>query len=55
MRDYVPIETFDALLLRLWKNIDKKPPDLDARVRKAKLLMFISRCLGRGGESRYFG
>ena len=34
---YVPIETFDALLLRLWKNIDKKTPELDARVRKARL------------------
>lgn len=34
---YVPIETFDALLLRLWRNIDKKSPELDARVRKARI------------------
>jgi hypothetical protein len=34
---YVPIETFDALLLRLWRNIDKKSPQLDARVRKARV------------------
>jgi hypothetical protein len=33
---YVPIETFDALLLRLWRNIDDKPPKLDAKVRKAQ-------------------
>jgi len=35
--EFVPIETFDALLLRLWRNIDKKSPELDARIRKAKV------------------
>ncbi len=35
--EYVPIETFDALLLRLWRNIDKKSPELDARIRKTKI------------------
>ena len=34
---HVPIETFDALLPRLWKNIDNKTPELDAGVRKARL------------------
>jgi hypothetical protein len=31
---YVPIETFDALLLRLWRNLDDKPAKFDAQVRK---------------------
>jgi hypothetical protein len=35
--EYVPIETFDALLLRLWRNMDKKSPELDARIRKTKI------------------
>jgi hypothetical protein len=38
---YVPIETFDALLLRLWRNIDSKSRELDARVRKARIASFI--------------
>jgi SIR2-like domain len=32
--EYVPIETFDALMLRLWRNIDGRPAKLDAQVRK---------------------
>lgn len=35
--DYVEIETFDTLMLRLWRNIQGKPPDLDAKVQKAQL------------------
>lgn len=31
---YVEIETFDALMLRLWRNIDRKPADLNAKVQK---------------------
>ena len=31
---YVPIETFDALMLRLWRNIEDKPAKFDAHVRK---------------------
>ena len=31
---FVPIETFDALLLRLWRNTSGKPENMDARVRK---------------------
>jgi len=31
---YVEIETFDALMLRLWRNIDNKPADLNAKVQK---------------------
>lgn len=30
----VAIETFDALLLRLWRNISDKPLELDAKVRR---------------------
>ena len=33
---YVPIETFDSLLLRLWRNTQGKPTERDARVRKSK-------------------
>jgi hypothetical protein len=32
--EYVDIQTFDAFLLRLWRNLDDKPPELDAKVRK---------------------
>ena len=31
----VEIETFDALLLRLWRNLQDKPPSLDAKVRRS--------------------
>ncbi|SEL38805.1 SIR2 family protein [Nitrosovibrio tenuis] len=34
---YVEIETFDSFMLRLWRNIDGKPPQLDTKVRKARL------------------
>ena len=34
---YVSIETFDTLMLRLWRNTPNKSPDLDAKVRKARL------------------
>lgn len=34
---FVEIETFDALMLRLWRNIEGKPPELDAKVRKSRL------------------
>ncbi len=34
---YVEIETFDAFMLRLWRNLDGKPQELDAKVRKARL------------------
>lgn len=34
---YVPIETFDTLMLRLWRNTPNKPPEMDARVRKSRL------------------
>jgi len=33
---FVPIETFDALLLRLWRNTAGKPEKMDAQVRKVK-------------------
>ena len=31
----VEIETFDALLLRFWRNLLDKPAELDARVRRS--------------------
>ena len=34
----VEIETFDALMLRLWRNIESKPAALDAHVRKARVM-----------------
>lgn len=33
----VEIETFDALMLRLWRNIEIKDPTIDAKVRKSHL------------------
>ena len=33
--EYVEIETFDALMLRLWRNSEGKPPELDAKVKKS--------------------
>lgn len=35
--EYVEIETFDAVLLRLWRNIEGARPELDAKIRKARL------------------
>ncbi|HTU68254.1 MAG TPA: SIR2 family protein [Steroidobacteraceae bacterium] len=35
--EYVPIETFDALLLRLWRNIERKPQNMDQKIRKASI------------------
>ena len=32
--ELVEIETFDALLLRMWRNMDDKPAELDAKVRR---------------------
>lgn len=34
--EYIEIETFDALLLRLWRNIEGTRPELDAKIRKAR-------------------
>ncbi|WP_316202626.1 MULTISPECIES: SIR2 family protein [unclassified Bradyrhizobium] len=35
---HVSIETFDAVMLRLWRNLSGKPLDLDQKVRKAAAL-----------------
>jgi hypothetical protein len=32
---FVEIETFDAFMLRLWRNLDNKDPALDAKIRKS--------------------
>lgn len=34
---YVEIETFDALMLRLWRNTPNKRPELDQKVRKSQI------------------
>ena len=31
---YIEIETFDSLMLRLWRNLDQKPVELNAKVQK---------------------
>jgi len=36
--EFIEIETFDALMLRLWRNITSKSAELDARVRKAEVM-----------------
>ncbi|RVI34227.1 SIR2 family protein [Sinorhizobium meliloti] len=33
---YVEVETFDALMLRFWRNIEGKEPDIDAKVQKTR-------------------
>lgn len=33
---YVEIETFDALMLRLWRNIEDKPPSIDKQIRRTQ-------------------
>ena len=35
--EYIEVETFDALMLRLWRNISGTNPELDAKIRKARL------------------
>ena len=35
---YVKIETFDSFMLRLWRNIEDKPHDMDAKVRRTKAI-----------------
>lgn len=32
--DFVNIETYDTVMLRIWRNLDNKPDDLDKKVRK---------------------
>jgi hypothetical protein len=33
---YVAIETFDSLMLRIWRNLPGRPPELDKKVRKSQ-------------------
>ncbi|MDX1195816.1 SIR2 family protein [Sinorhizobium medicae] len=33
--EFVEIETFDAMMSRIWRGIDRRPAELDAKVRKA--------------------
>jgi hypothetical protein len=48
---FVPIETFDALLLRLWRNTSDKPDKMDAQVRKVTSA-FVSIPLPAQGRSQ---
>lgn len=32
--EYIEVETFDALMLRLWRNVENKPQDIDQKVRR---------------------
>ena len=34
--EYVPIETFDSLLSRVWRNIEGRPAELEGKVRKSE-------------------
>lgn len=35
MAEYVEVETFDTLMLRLWRNIQNKPVEIDKKVRRS--------------------
>lgn len=35
--EYVEIETFDTLMLRLWRNVEGKQSDFDAKIRKSRV------------------
>jgi hypothetical protein len=51
---FVEVETFDAFMLRLWRNLDDKDPQLDAKVRRsaqALVTIPISK-VGRGAIVR---
>jgi hypothetical protein len=45
---YVEIETFDALMLRLWRNTPNKKPELDQKVRKSQVASVSIPLLGLG-------
>lgn len=47
--EYVEIETFDALMLRLWRNTPDKKPELDMRVRKSQVSEVSIPLSGKGG------
>lgn len=46
--EYVEIETFDALMLRLWRNTSNKKPELDQKVRKSQVVNVSIPLLGSG-------
>lgn len=35
--EHVQIETFDSMLLRFWRNVESKSPELDSKVRKTEI------------------
>ena len=34
--EYIEIETYDTIMLRIWRNLEERPDGLDEKVRKAK-------------------
>lgn len=48
---YVPVETFDALLLRLWRNTENKTKEMDAQVRKSHIAS-VNIPLPKGGTGK---
>ncbi|MBT3043413.1 MAG: SIR2 family protein [Candidatus Thiodiazotropha sp. (ex Codakia orbicularis)] len=48
---YVPIETFDALMLRLWRNTESKTSKLDTQVRKSHIAS-VNIPLPKGGIAK---
>lgn len=49
--DYVEIETFDAVMLRLWRNTDNKQRELDSQVRRTRDTA-VSISLPRAGNQK---
>jgi hypothetical protein len=47
----VEIETYDSLMLRIWRNLDGIPPKIDAQVKKAKLTSATIPLPGTGTEA----
>ena len=48
---YVPVETFDALLLRLWRNTENKTREMDTQVRKSHIAS-VNIPLPKGGSGK---
>ena len=50
--EYVRIDTFDTLMLRLWRNMEYKSPDMDAKVRRTRTTS-VTISLPRQGNNAY--
>lgn len=51
----VEIETYDSLMLRIWKNTDNPPREIDLKVKKAKLSSATISLSGNGTASPLMG